>query len=224
MNKEKICIILVDDHPFVRAGIRQYIERDAMMEVLAEGKDGVEALELIRHHRPDVVVIDLQMPLLSGLDVIRQTREAGINVAFLALTAHDEDPYVFAALRSGAKGYLLKTAGPEELVRAIRLVHAGHSALDPSILERVIDQLGAPPGAPVIAETERLSDRELDVLRLAAQGLINRAIGFELGISERTVHSHLINIFAKLHVNSRTEAAMKAVRMGWITHDDPKAS
>lgn len=219
MTKDKIRIILVDDHPFVRGGIRQYIERDPKIEILAEGKDGEEALDLIRKHRPDVAVVDLQMPKLSGLDVIRRTREAGVAVGFLALTAHDEDPYVFAALRAGAKGYLLKTAGPEELGRAIRLVHAGQSALDPSIIDRVIDQLGTPAGAPLPAETERLSDRELDVLRLAAQGLTNRAIGAELGISERTVHSHLMNIFSKLHVNSRTEAAMKAVRMGWIGPD-----
>ncbi len=221
MTKDKIRIILVDDHPFVRGGIRQYIERDPKIEILAEGKDGEEALDLIRKHRPDVAVVDLQMPKLSGLDVIRQTRQAGLPVAFLALTAHDEDPYVFAALRAGAKGYLLKTAGPEELGRAIRLVHAGQSAIDPSIIDRVIDQLGTPAGAPLLAETERLSDRELDVLRLAAQGLTNRGIGAELGISERTVHSPLMNIFSKLHVNSRTEAAMKAERMGWIA-PDPK--
>lgn len=219
MTTEKIRIILVDDHPFVREGIRQFIERDPLMEVLAEGKDGVEALALIRQHRPHVAVVDLQMPRLSGLDIIRQAKEEGLNVAFLTLTAHDEDPYVFAALRAGAKGYLLKTAGPEELGRAIRLVHAGQSALDPSIIDRVIDQLGTPAGSPTSGEIERLSERELDVLRLAAQGLTNRAIGVELGISERTVHSHLMNIFGKLHVNSRTEAAMKAVRLGWIAPD-----
>ncbi len=216
MTKDKIRIILADDHPFVREGIRQYIERDLMMEVLAEGKDGMEALELIRQHRPHVAVVDLQMPKLSGLEVIRQAREEGLGAAFLALTAHDEDPYVFAALRAGAKGYLLKTAGPEELGRAIRLVYGGQSAIDPMIIDRVIDQLGASTETPLSAEIERLSDRELDVLGLAAKGLTNRAIGFELSISERTVHSHLMNLFAKMHVNSRTEAAMKAVRMGWI--------
>src|SRR5512133_2718685 len=179
MTKDKIRIILVDDHPFVREGIRQFIERDPMMEVLAEGKDGVEALELIRLHRPDVAVVDLQMPHLSGLDVIRQTREAGIPIAFLVLTGHEEDPYVFAALRAGAKGYLLKTAGPEELVRAIRLVYAGQSAIDPMIIDKVIDQLGTPAESPLSSEIERLSDRELNVLQLAAQGLTNRAIGFE---------------------------------------------
>jgi DNA-binding NarL/FixJ family response regulator len=219
MNKEKIRIVLIDDHPSIRAGIRQFIERDPLMEVLAEGNDGREALDLIRQHRPHVAVIDLQMPGLSGLDVIRQAREAGLNTAFLALTGHDEDPYVFATLRAGAKGYLLKTAGPDELGRAIRLIHAGQSALDPAILDRVVDHLGAPSGTAEAEAVERISDRELDVLRLASQGLTNRAIGFKLGISERTVHSHLMNIFAKLHVNSRTEAAMKAVRLGWITSD-----
>lgn len=219
MNKEKIRIILVDDHPFVREGIRQFIERDPLMEVVAEGKDGVEALELIRLHHPHIAVVDLQMPRLSGLEVIRQAKEEGLPVVFLALTGHDEDPYVFAALRAGAKGYLLKTAGPEELGRAIRLVHAGQSALDPTIIDRVVDQLGTAARAPAPVEIERLSDRELDVLRLAARGLTNRAIGVELGISERTVHSHLMNIFGKLHVSSRTEAAMKAVRLGWIAPD-----
>ncbi|MCQ3972090.1 MAG: DNA-binding response regulator [Anaerolineae bacterium] len=218
MTKDKIRVILVDDHPSVRAGIRQFIERDPMIEVLAEGNDGLEALELIRQHRPHVVLIDLQMPNLSGLDVIRQNRQAGIDVAFLALTGHDEDSYVFAALRAGAKGYLLKTAGPTELARGIRLVYAGQSALDPMIMDRVIDQLPSAT-APLPAETEQLSEREIDVLRLAAQGLTNRAIGVKLGIKERTVHSHLMNIYSKLHVNSRTEAAMKAVRMGWITND-----
>jgi DNA-binding NarL/FixJ family response regulator len=188
-----------------------------MMEVLAVGKNGEEALALIRQHSPDVAVVDLQMPGLSGLDVIRQSRETGNGVAFLVLTGHDEDPYVFTALRAGAKGYLLKSAGPEELGRAIRLVYAGQSAIDPTIIDRVIDQLGSPSEAHLAAETERLSDRELEVLRLAAEGLTNRAIGFDLGISARTVHSHLVNVFSKLHVNSRTEAAMKAVRMGLIT-------
>jgi DNA-binding NarL/FixJ family response regulator len=141
---------------------------------------------------------------------------------FIVLTAYDEDPYIFAALRAGAKGYVLKTAGPDELTRSIRLVHAGHSALDPTIAQKVISRLG-PAGGRAAGEPERPSERELEVLRLAARGLTNRAIGLQLGISERTVHSHLINIFAKLGVGSRTEAAMKAVRMGWISVDDASA-
>jgi two-component system, NarL family, response regulator LiaR len=217
MTESRIRVIVVDDHPAVRAGIRQFIERDPAIEVLAEGNDGVEALDLICQHHPDIAVVDLQMPRLSGLELMAQARQAGIDVAFIVLSAYDEDPYVFAALRAGARGYLLKTAGPEELARAIRLVYAGHSALDPGITERVVDKMGVPGRTSTAPETERLSDRELDVLRLAAKGKTNRAIGHELGISERTVHSHLMNVFTKLHVNSRTEACMMGVRMGWIT-------
>jgi DNA-binding NarL/FixJ family response regulator len=141
---------------------------------------------------------------------------------FIVLTAYDDDPYIFAALRAGAKGYLLKTTGPDELARAIRMVNAGHSALDPSVTEKVVDKarLGGASGGATLAEPERLSERELEVLRLAATGRTNRAIGLDLGISERTVHSHLMNIFAKLGVNTRTEAALKAIRLGWITLAD----
>ena len=216
MTESRIRVILVDDHPAVRAGIRQFIERDPTIEVLAEGNDGVEALDLIRQYDPDIAVVDLQMPRLSGLELMAQARQAGLDVAFIVLSAYDEDPYVFAALRAGARGYLLKTAGPEELARAIRLVNAGHSALDPGITERVVDNMGVPGGTSTGQETDPLSERELEVLRLAAEGKTNRAIGHDLGISERTVHSHLMNVFAKIHVNSRTEASMKAVRMGWI--------
>jgi DNA-binding NarL/FixJ family response regulator len=217
VTEEKIRVILVDDHPAVRAGIRQFIERDPQIEVLAEGNDGVEALQLIRQYQPDIAVIDLQMPRMTGLDVLQRAREQNLACGFIVLTAFDEDPYIFAALRAGAKGYLLKTAGPDELARAIRLVKAGRSALDPAVTERLVDQFGSTGVVAGVPEPERLSERELDVLKLAAEGLTNRAIGRELGISERTVHSHLMNIFAKLQVNSRTEAAMKAVRLGWIS-------
>ena len=216
MSEATIRIILADDHPAVRAGIRQFIERDPGIQVLGEADDGVRALELIRMHRPHVAVLDLQMPRLSGLEVIAEVRREALPTACLILTAYDDDPYIFAALRAGAKGYLLKTAGPEELAQAIRMVQAGHSALDPQVTGRVMDRLSAPASAP----TERLSERELEVLRLAGRGLTNRAIGQELNISDRTVHSHLVNVFGKLGVNSRTEAVLKALRMGWISLDD----
>jgi len=218
MNEPPISVVLADDHPAVRAGIRQFIERDAAIQVIAEAGDGAAALELIRQHRPRVAVVDLQMPRLTGLEVIAQARKEQLPTAFVVLTAYDDDPYIFAALRAGAKGYLLKTAGPEELARAIHLVNAGQSALDPGVTARVIDRMGAAGASPY--EPERPSERELAVLRLAGQGLTNRAIGHELGISERTVHSHLINIFAKLAVNNRTAAVLKAVRMGWIALDN----
>jgi DNA-binding NarL/FixJ family response regulator len=222
MSERAITIILADDHPAVRAGIRQFIERTPGFQVIAEADDGKAALDLVRRYTPDVGVVDLQMPGLTGLDVISQARKAGLPTRFIVLTAYDDDPYIFAAMRSGAKGYLLKTAGPDELARAIRLVHAGHSALDPAVTEKMMDQmaLGGNASGAALNEPERLSERELEVLRLAATGRTNRAIGLDLGISERTVHSHLMNIFTKLGVNTRTEAALKAVRLGWITLDN----
>jgi DNA-binding NarL/FixJ family response regulator len=222
MNEPLISVVLADDHPAVRAGIRQFIERDAALQVVAEANDGAEALELLRRHQPHVAVVDLQMPCLTGLEVIAQARKERLPTAFVVLTAYDDDPYIFAALRAGAKGYLLKTAGPDELARAIRLVNAGQSALDPGVTARVIDQMGAAGSPP--HEPEQPSERELEVLRLTAQGLTNRAIGHELGISERTVHSHLVNIFGKLAVNNRTEAVLKAMRLGWIALDDSTRS
>ncbi len=212
----KIRVILADDHPAVRAGIRQFIERDPEIEVLAEADDGAEALDLIRRHLPDVVMLDLQMPKISGLELISQVRAEHPGIALIVLTAYDDSPYIFAALRAGARGYLLKTSGPDELAQAIRCVHNGGSALDPCVANRVVESLGK-SAAP---EPERLSARELEVLRLAAHGLTNRAIGYELKISERTVHSHLINIFEKLGVNTRTEAALKAIRQGWLSLSD----
>ncbi len=216
---EKIRVILADDHPAVRAGIRQFIERDPAIEVLAEADDGAQALVLIRRHQPDVVMLDLQMPNVSGLDLIARVRAEYPTIGLIVLTAYDDAPYIFAALRAGAKGYLLKTSGPDELARAIRCVHGGGSALDPCVANRVVESLGQ-PAAPAAPEPERLSPRELEVLRLAAQGLTNRAIGYQLKISERTVHSHLINIFDKLDVSTRTEAALKAVRLGWLSLSD----
>lgn len=216
MSASPIRVLLADDHPAVRAGIRQFLERDPTIEVVAEAGNGEEALAQIARHRPDVVILDLRMPGLSGLEVLRRLRAEHPEVRVLVLTAYDDDPYIFAALRAGARGYLLKTAGPEELIRGIHMVYAGRSVLDPTVAERLVEELGGPTGG----EPERLTERELEVLRLAARGLTNRAIGFRLGISERTVHSHLINIFAKLGVNTRTEAVLKAIRLGWISLED----
>jgi DNA-binding NarL/FixJ family response regulator len=216
MSEDRIRIVLADDHPAVRAGIRQFIERDPGLVVVAEAGDGNQAVDLIRQHKPDVAVLDLQMPGRTGLEVIAAVRHEYPGLGLMILTAYDEDPYIFAALRAGARGYLLKTAGPEEISRAIRLVRAGHPSVDPTVTERVVERLGV-TATVAQREEQKLSERELEVLRLAANGLTNRAIGLELTISERTVHSHLMNIFSKLGVGTRTEAAMKAVRMGWIT-------
>ncbi|HXF70456.1 MAG TPA: response regulator transcription factor [Thermoflexus sp.] len=220
MSHPRIRVLLADDHPAVRTGIRQFLERDPAIEVVAEAGSGEEALALIARHRPDVVILDLRMPGLSGLEVLRRLRAEHPEVRVLVLTAYDDDPYIFAALRAGARGYLLKTAGPEDLIRGVRMVYAGRSVLDPTVAERLMEELGRPEAE---GEPERLTERELEVLRLAARGLTNRAIGFQLGISERTVHSHMINIFAKLGVSTRTEAVLKAIRLGWISLEDTEA-
>jgi DNA-binding NarL/FixJ family response regulator len=157
------------------------------------------------------------MPSLSGIDATRRIKANYPGVRVLVLTAYDDDPYVFALLQAGATGYLLKTAGSDELGAAVRAVHEGDSALDPAVLTKVVDQLatGRPLGARTSVET--LTDREIDVLRLVAKGQTNKAIGLALGISDRTVQGHLANIYGKLGVGSRTEAVTEALKRGWIT-------
>jgi DNA-binding NarL/FixJ family response regulator len=198
------------------------MERDPTIQVLAEADDGAQALDLIGRHHPDVVVLDLHMPRLSGLDAIGQIRRGYPDVKIIVLTAYDDPPYVLAALRAGAKGYLLKTAGPDELTRAVHVVQEGRSALDPAVTQCVVDTLSG-TCEPQSKDADALSERELEVLRLAARGHTNRAIGQRLNISDRTVHSHLINIFSKMGVNTRTEAALKAVRLGWLSLEDTVA-
>jgi DNA-binding NarL/FixJ family response regulator len=207
---------LADDHVLVRQGIRQFLEDEGDIDVVAEANDGAEALELIEQHQPDIAVLDVRMPEMTGVEATRRIKAQFPQVRVLILTAYDDDPYVFALLQAGADGYVLKTASADELVRAVRTVHAGQSALSPEVASKVIQQMtrGAPAGAT--DQVESLTERELDVLRLAAQGKTNRAIGGDLGISHRTVQGHLASIYGKLGVNSRTEAVTEALRRGWI--------
>jgi DNA-binding NarL/FixJ family response regulator len=213
---DPIRVILADDHAVVRKGIREFLEEAGDVEVVAEADDGAQALRLIEEHRPDVAVLDIRMPTMTGVEAARQVKDRFPQVRVLILTAYDDDPYVFALLQAGADGYVLKTASGDELVRAVRTVHRGESALSPEIATKVVRQAvsGRPEGAADQIET--LTDRELDVLRLAARGLTNRAIGHELGISHRTVQGHLQSVYGKLDVNSRTEAVTEALRRGWI--------
>jgi DNA-binding NarL/FixJ family response regulator len=207
---------LADDHVLVRQGIRQFLEDEGDIDVVAEANDGAEALELIEQHQPDIAVLDVRMPEMTGVEATRRIKAQFSQVRVLILTAYDDDPYVFALLQAGADGYVLKTASADELVRAVRTVHAGQPALSPEVASKVIQQMtrGAPAGAT--DQVESLTERELDVLRLAARGKTNRAIGGDLGISHRTVQGHLASIYGKLGVNSRTEAVTEALRRGWI--------
>jgi DNA-binding NarL/FixJ family response regulator len=209
-------VLLADDHVLVRQGIRQFLEEAEDIEVVAEAGDGAEAIRLIEEHQPEIAVLDIRMPEMTGVEATRRIKSRFPEVRVLILTAYDDDPYVFALLQAGADGYVLKTASADELVRAVRTVYEGESALSPEITSKVLRQMtsGKPAGAS--EQVESLTERELDVLRLAAQGKTNRAIGGELGISHRTVQGHLASVYGKLDVSSRTEAVTEALRRGWI--------
>lgn len=215
-EKEKIRILLADDHLIVRAGIRQFLDLEDDFEIVAEADDGEQAKRMIEQFKPDVAVLDIQMPKASGIEVTRHVRSNRLPVGVLILTAYEDDPYVTAVLKAGANGYVLKTARPQEIIQAVRDVHQGKSVLDRAIVSKVMAHLSAPAGPALIAN---LSDREMEVLTLAAKGRTNRAIATQLSISDRTVQGHFARIFEKMLANSRTEAVMKAVSMGLIPPD-----
>lgn len=220
-SKTKIRVLLADDHHIVRAGIRQLIEGAGDLQVMAEAGDGEEAQALIEKYKPDVAVLDIQMPKASGIEVTRWVRAHYPEVGVLILTAYNDDPYIMAVLQAGANGYVLKTAQADELVQAVRDVNEGKSALDPAVTNKLMSNLFRQP-EKIVAEP--LTDRELDVLRLAAKGFTNKAIGIQLGISDRTVQGHLAHIFAKMQATSRTEAVMRAVALGWISQSTGQIS
>lgn len=215
-SKTKIRILLADDHHIVRAGVRQLLESAKDLQVIAEAEDGEEAQALILKHKPDVAVLDIQMPKASGIEVTRWVRAHLPEVGVLILTAYDDDPYVMAVLQAGANGYVLKTAKTEDLIQAVRDVNEGRSALDQAITSKLMSNIFKGTEKKIV---EPLTDRELDVLRLAAKGFTNKAIGVQLNISDRTVQGHLAHIFAKLQANSRTEAVMRAVSLGMISQN-----
>lgn len=220
-SKTKIRVLLADDHHIVRAGIHQLLESAKDMQVIAEAGDGEEAQALIQKHKPDVAVLDIQMPKASGIEVTRWVRSHVPEVGVLILTAYDDDPYVMAVLQAGANGYVLKTANADELIQAVRDVHEGKSALDPAVTRKLMSNLFKQPEKPPV---EPLTDRELDVLRLTAKGFTNKAIGVQLDISDRTVQGHLAHIFAKMQASSRTEAVMRAVSLGWVSQSTGELS
>lgn len=213
-----IRVLLADDHAVVRTGTRQFLEHAGDIEVVAEAGDGAEAKALIEEHQPDVAVLDIQMPEASGIEVTRWLRANHRQVGVLILTAYEDDPYVIAVLQAGANGYVLKTAAPVEIIQAVRDVHDGKSALDPVITQKVMDRIAGQKAAGTQV-VDPLTDRELEVLALVGQGYTNKAIGAQLGISDRTVQGHLARIFTKLQAESRTEAVMRAVSLGWLPAD-----
>lgn len=212
-----IRVIIADDHALVREGTSQLLSNHASIEVVGTAADGEEALDLIARELPDVALVDIAMPKLTGIEVTRQVSANHPTVAVLILTVHDEAGYVRALLEAGAAGYLLKDIGEAELVRSIRAVHAGEPILHPD----VIQILFSGTGEELIGETETpLTDREMEVLLFAAKGQSNREIAANLYLSPRTVQTHLGKIFEKLNVASRTQAVITGLRNGWLTLEE----
>ncbi len=217
----RITILLADDHVLVREGTRELLEREEEMTVVGEAGDGEEAVRLTTDLHPDVVIMDIAMPKLNGIEATKKIKAIHPEGAVLVLSAYDDDQYVFAVLEAGAAGYLLKDVPSHELVEAIRAVNAGESILHPTIARKVIDRFASPRAkAAAEVELDQLSEREMDVLRLAAKGMTNMEIANELVLSVRTVQGHLSNIFSKMQVGSRTEAVIQALRKGWFTLED----
>ena len=216
-----IRVLIADDHAMVREGTRQILEREADLTVVAEAADGEEAVQLADTFRPDVAIIDIAMPKLNGIEATRQIKALFPAMAVMILTAYDVDEFVYSFLDAGAAGYLLKTVRGSELIAAIRALYAGETVLHPKIADKVLKRFAAAaktPSKPVA--TRLLSDREMEILKLAAGGCRNEDIAGQVCLSLRTVQGHLNRIFDKLNVSSRTEAVVHALKEGWITLDD----
>jgi len=216
-----IKVLVAEDHLITRQGICRLLEDESNLEVIGEAGNGEEAVQLVGELEPDVVIMDVAMPKLNGIEATRQIKLIRPATAVLILSAYDDDEYVFGLVEAGAAGYLLKTASGEELSRAIKAVHKGEPVLDPVIARKVLNRLRFPDKIPRVARpAERLSEREIDIIKLAARGMSNKDIADELHLSRRTIEGNLRTIFNKLGVGSRTEAVMQAVGRGWLTLDE----
>jgi two-component system response regulator DegU len=221
-----ISVVIVDDHPIVRAGMRAVLASADDIQVVAYGKTGDEALRLVDEYAPDVLVLDINLPDKSGIDVTRELRSQNSPTAILILTAHDEPQLIFELLENGAIGYVLKDEALEALASAIRAAASGNSWLSPTIASQVVQralsqapQVDQKPSLPVAEEN--LTGRELEILSLLAEGLDNGAIAEKLIVTKRTVQNHISNLYGKLGVTSRTEAMLYAIQHG-LAHIPPK--
>ncbi len=216
---EKIRVLVADDHPAFREGLCRLLEDEEDFEIVAMSADGEEAIRMAKEFVPDVAIIDVAMPVVNGIEATRQIRAACPATSILMVSAYGYESYMLAALREGAAGYVLKDAPLRELVNAVRSVHVGEAAFDLKTLRKILRRLADEKGEERTG-LEVLHSRELEVLKLAARAMSNKEIAAELVISERTVQTHMFNIFRKLGVGSRMEAVLRAIKEGWLGHDD----
>lgn len=216
-----ITIVLGEDHLITRQGILRLLEDEEGLRVIGEASNGEEAVKLVTDLKPDVVIMDIAMPKLNGIEATRQIKVINPYTGVLILSAYDDDEYVFAMLKAGAAGYLLKSVGGDELVRAIKAIYNGEPVLDPVIAKKVMNYFKFQNKIPSLKEeAEHLSNRELDIIKLAAKGLTNKEIADQLHLSYRTVEGHMRDVFNKLSVGSRTEAVLFGLKKGWFTLEE----
>jgi NarL family two-component system response regulator LiaR len=216
MNGNKIRVLLVDDHAILRQGTRQLIDHESDMEVVGEAADGEAAILKVSELKPDVTILDVAMPKLNGIDATKRIKELYPEATILVLTGYDYDEYIFSLMEIGAAGYLLKDINGDELVKAVREVYAGEPVLHPAVMRKLIERCRAPVIRPEYPPGETLSEREMEVLKLAAGGVGNKDIAETLVLSVRTVQAHMRNIFSKLGVGSRSEAIIYGLKHGWF--------
>ena len=209
-----IRVLIVDDHAVVREGLRTFLSLQDGIAVVGEAADGAEALDAVAELAPDVVLMDLVMPRLDGVGAMRALREAGTGARVIVLTSFADDDRILPAIQAGAAGYLLKNVAPAELARAVRAAHAGEALLDPAVAARLVAAVA--DGTAGRQADPGLTPRERDVLALICRGHANKRIALELGLSEKTVKAHVGHLLAKLRVSDRTQAALLAVREGWV--------
>ncbi|MBA7598979.1 Transcriptional regulatory protein DegU [subsurface metagenome] len=215
-----IRILLAEDHVVVRESIRQFLDRERDLEVVGEASDGEEAVQLTARLKPDVIVMDVAMPNVNGIEATKRIKTLCPATAVLALTAYDYDQYIFALLDVGAAGYLLKDVSMQELIDAIRAVHRGDCVLHPAVARKVLMRFRGTPSEHEVLGL--LTEREVEVLKMAAEGMYNKDIAQQLSLSVRTIEAHLGSIFNKLGVGSRTEAVVYALKRGWFSLGDLK--
>jgi len=215
-----IRVLIADDHRIVRQGLRHVCELADGLTVVGEAENGREAIKLAQQLHPDVILMDINMPILDGVQATSLIVEAEPSARVIILTMYRQDRYVFEAIKAGARGYLLKDIDEQDLIAAIRAVHQGDALINPSLAVKLLDEFRRLSQKSDAAEdTENLTQAEIEMLRLVAQGADNKAVAEQLALSERTVANRLSSIYEKLHVNNRTQAALVALRRGWASLD-----